>query len=179
MNLSIQCNSSKLIGTLIVLAAIAGCATPAPPPAAPAPAPRVVVAPPVTPAPPVVTPSPSPIVVVPKPDPTPPTAANDGPGEKDLVDGMNLYESGDYKGAQRKFLSAQSAASDTSMTKQTSMKMLAFTYCVTSQKVPCRQQFNNLLKLNPKFELTKSEAGHPLWGPVFAQAKKDQVAVKK
>jgi hypothetical protein len=180
MNLSIKYKKSTIVSSFVIIAALSGCATTAPEPAAPPAVKPIVVAPPppvAAPAP--VAPAPTPIVVVPKTDPTPPVASNDGPGEKDLADGMALYDSGDYRGAQRKLLAAQNAASETSMTKQTSMKMLAFTYCLTNQRAPCRQQFNNLLKLNPKFELTKSEAGHPLWGPVFVQAKKDQLAVKK
>jgi hypothetical protein len=179
MNLSIKHKKSALAATFAMVAAMSGCVTPPPEVAAPSAPKPVVVSPPPEVAPVPAAPTPTPIVVVPKADPTPPTATNDGPGEKDLADGINLYDSGDYKGAQRKLLAAQNAASEASMTKQTSMKLLAFTYCLTNQRVTCRQQFNSLLKLNPKFELTKSEAGHPLWGPVFAQAKKDQTAVKK
>ncbi len=179
MKLSIKNKHPKSLSALFLMAVLAGCETPPTVPPTPpvAVSPPVVAPPPV--APPPAAPPPTAIVVVPKTDPTPPTAANDGPGEKDLAEGQNLYDSGDYKGAQRKLLAAQNAAGDATLTKQTSMKLLAFTYCLTNQRVQCKQQFTNLLKINPKFELTKSEAGHPLWGPVFAQTKKEQAAVKR
>jgi hypothetical protein len=35
----------------------------------------------------------------------------------------------------------------------------------------CYESFRRALALNPKFELTAAEAGHPVWGPVFRSAK--------
>jgi hypothetical protein len=86
-------------------------------------------------------------------------------------EGKELYERGDYRGAIRKLISARDAADDTPVVKQNSLKYLAFSYCVTSQKPLCKAQFSSLLKLSPSFELSRGEAGHPLWGPVFKEAK--------
>jgi hypothetical protein len=97
--------------------------------------------------------------------------------EQLLADGKDLYDKGDYKSAIRKLGAARDAADDSSATKQNSLKLLAFSYCVTNQKPLCKQQFTSLLKLAPAFQLSRGEAGHPLWGPVFKEAK-DQKDIK-
>jgi hypothetical protein len=91
--------------------------------------------------------------------------------EQLLAEGTELYEKGDYKGAIRKLQSAKDAASDASAIQQNSLKYLAFSYCVTGQKALCKVQFVSLLKMTPEFQLSRAEAGHPLWGPVFKEAK--------
>jgi DNA mismatch repair ATPase MutL len=117
-------------------------------------------------------PTPSPAASTPptKPsEPTPETAASKA--EQLLTEGTELYEKGDYKGAIRKLQASRDGSDDTSTTKQNSLRLLAFSYCVTSQRALCKAQFTSLLKLNPSFELSRAEAGHPLWGPVFKEAK--------
>jgi hypothetical protein len=91
--------------------------------------------------------------------------------EQLLAEGKDLYDKGDYKGAVRKLSAARDAVDDSSVVKQNSLKFLAFSYCVTNQKPLCKQQFISLLKLAPAFQLSRGEAGHPLWGPVFKEAK--------
>jgi hypothetical protein len=91
--------------------------------------------------------------------------------EQLFTEGKELYEKGDYRGAIRKLTSARDGADDNAVVKQNSLKYLAFSYCVTSQRPLCKVQFSSLLKLSPTFELSRGEAGHPLWGPVFKEAK--------
>lgn len=91
--------------------------------------------------------------------------------EQLLTEGTELYEKGDYKGAIRKLVLARDSADETSATKQDSLRLLAFSYCVTGQRPLCKTQFSNLLKMAPDFQLSRAEAGHPLWGPVFKEAK--------
>ncbi len=88
-----------------------------------------------------------------------------------LTEGTELYDKGDYKGAIRKLQLASESADDTTSTKQDSLRLLAFSYCVTGQRALCKTQFSNLLKITPDFQLSRAEAGHPLWGPVFKEAK--------
>ncbi|WP_395823315.1 TssQ family T6SS-associated lipoprotein [Collimonas sp.] len=52
------------------------------------------------------------------------------------------------------------------------LKYMAFSYCVTSSRKLCRQQFEKALKPDPDFDLTSGQKGHPCWGAVFNQAKK-------
>jgi hypothetical protein len=91
--------------------------------------------------------------------------------EQLFAEGKELYEKGDYRGAIRKLTSARDGSDDAIAVKQNSLKYLAFSYCVTSQRPLCKMQFASLLKLSPAFELSRGEAGHPLWGPVFKEAK--------
>jgi hypothetical protein len=91
--------------------------------------------------------------------------------EQLFAEGKDLYERGDYKNAIRKLGAARDAADDNAVIKQNSLKYLAFSYCVSNQKPLCKNQFTTLLKLAPAFQLSRGEAGHPLWGPVFKEVK--------
>jgi hypothetical protein len=99
--------------------------------------------------------------------------------EQLFTEGRELYEKGDYRGAIRKLTSARDGADDAPVVKKNSLKYLAFSYCVTSQRPLCKAQFSSLLKLSPSFELSRGEAGHPLWGPVFKEAKTGAVKSSK
>ncbi len=50
-------------------------------------------------------------------------------------------------------------------------KHVAFINCASSRELPCREQFQAILKADPKFELAANEASHPLWGPVWRSVK--------
>jgi hypothetical protein len=50
-------------------------------------------------------------------------------------------------------------------------KYLAFMHCAQSREKQCRTEFRKALVLNPEFELTPAESGHPSWGPVFRSLK--------
>lgn len=51
-------------------------------------------------------------------------------------------------------------------------KTLAFTYCVTQRTKLCEQSFGHALAVEPRFELSRAERGHPLWGPVFTRVQR-------
>ena len=51
------------------------------------------------------------------------------------------------------------------------LKYLAFSYCVMQNYSKCRHAFDMALSVDADFELGPSEGGHPMWGPVFEQAK--------
>jgi hypothetical protein len=87
-----------------------------------------------------------------------------------LRDGIRLYNEGDFNGAIKR-LSARDVNTGPTATRVTALKYLAFSYCVTSRPAPCRQAFERALRLDPGFDLAPGEHGHPLWGPVFTQAK--------
>jgi hypothetical protein len=87
-----------------------------------------------------------------------------------LREGIKLYDEGDYNGAIRK-LSSREVANGSVSARVTALKYTAFSYCVTSRPAQCQQAFEKALRLDPKFELSPGEHGHPLWGPVFAKAR--------
>lgn len=88
-----------------------------------------------------------------------------------LREGIKLYDEGDFNGAIRRLALADVPAEPLA-TRLTALKYTAFSYCVTNRPAPCRQAFDKALKLDPGFDLGPGEHSHPLWGPVFARAKK-------
>ncbi|MBJ2159941.1 TssQ family T6SS-associated lipoprotein [Variovorax sp. IB41] len=57
-------------------------------------------------------------------------------------------------------------------TRQSAMKLEAFSYCVSNQIPECRTQFRKILDVFPNFELNVAERKHPVWGPAFEAAKR-------
>jgi hypothetical protein len=88
-----------------------------------------------------------------------------------LREGIKLYDEGDFNGAIRRLALADVPAEPLAA-RLTALKYTAFSYCVTNRPGPCRQAFDKALKLDPGFDLGPGEHSHPLWGPVFARAKK-------
>lgn len=98
------------------------------------------------------------------------SAATD-PGRRKLAEGVELYEAGNFAGAIR-VLSAPEIEQSDSATRVEAGKYLAFSYCVTNRRTLCRRTFDRVLTIDSGFALKPAEAGHPLWGPVFVQARK-------
>lgn len=88
-----------------------------------------------------------------------------------LREGIKLYDDGDFNGAIRRFALVDVAAEPVP-NRLIALKYTAFSYCVTARPGPCRQAFDKAIKLDPSFDLGPGEHSHPLWGPVFARAKK-------
>jgi hypothetical protein len=154
------------IASAVCLIALIGCQAPGPAPSAtPQAAPQEVAKP----APPV------PVPVPPPPPPAPtPTAA-----ELALSDGIALYDAGDFNGAIQRLQGAkeiwdasQPRDSKVTTTRLAAHKYLAFSYCVTSRRNQCRQQFVDAIRLDPSFDLEPAEKTHPIWGPEFERARK-------
>jgi hypothetical protein len=96
------------------------------------------------------------------------------PAEQQLAEADALYKQGDYGAAIKRLQSAPNIWNDTNDVRIRGHKLLAFNYCVTNQRVLCRQQFSRILDISPNFELSPAEAGHPIWGGEFKQAKRQQ-----
>lgn len=88
-----------------------------------------------------------------------------------LAEGIERYESGDYVGAIRS-LNAGEIAGANPATRVEAEKYLAFSYCLTDRRTLCREAFDRALAMDSGFRLQPAEAGHPLWGPVYVQARK-------
>jgi len=93
------------------------------------------------------------------------------PGRAKLAEGVDRYDAGDFGSAIRALNAPEIDQSDIA-TRVEAGKYLAFSYCVTNRRTLCRKTFDRVLALDPAFALKPAEAGHPLWGPVFAQARK-------
>jgi len=94
------------------------------------------------------------------------------PAEKALLAGMRAYEDGQYPQAEQSLNQALAAGLASAKDRAAARKYLAFIYC-TSNRVPaCEAQFRAARGDDPGFALSKAEAGHPQWGPVYQRVQR-------
>ena len=91
--------------------------------------------------------------------------------EQELSIGIRAYEDGNYKNALKHLQGALDEGLILNSDKAVAHKYLAFVHCAHGRETQCKQEFRELLELNPKFELEPAEAGHPAWGPAFKSVK--------
>ncbi len=91
--------------------------------------------------------------------------------EQKLALGIESYEEGDYKFSLEALREAEKMGLSRKDDKINVHKYLAFIYCITDRKNQCRHEFEDVLEVDPKFDLEAAEAGHPIWGPVFRGVK--------
>lgn len=94
--------------------------------------------------------------------------------EQEMNLGIHNYEDGNYKIAAGNLQNALDGGLTSLADQLVAHKYLAFIYCVSGEKLACRGEFKRILKIDPKFQLTPAEAGHPLWGPVFRAVKAEE-----
>lgn len=87
-----------------------------------------------------------------------------------LVEGIRLYESGNFEEAIAVLDAPRLQAAPDAMRVE-ALKYTAFSYCVTERYAQCRQAFDLALGIDAGFALRPNERGHPMWGPVFEEAK--------
>jgi Tfp pilus assembly protein PilF len=91
-------------------------------------------------------------------------------GSATLGIGVRQYDDGDYADAARNVQSAiDLGLTDTERAR--AYKYLAFMHCASNRERACREAFRKALNINPDFQLSPAEAGHPVWGPIFASMK--------
>ncbi len=82
------------------------------------------------------------------------------------------YDSGDYGRTIALLSHAKEIDGADINTQVAAHKLLAFSYCVTNRVAQCRAEFSRILDLNPRFDLSAAEKGHPIWGPAFEYARR-------
>jgi len=87
-----------------------------------------------------------------------------------MVDGIRRYDDGEFADAIAVLDQPEIRSAPFAMRLE-ALKVIAFSYCVTQHPDECRQAFDTALAIDPDFALGKGEGGHPMWGPVFEQAK--------
>jgi Tfp pilus assembly protein PilF len=92
------------------------------------------------------------------------------PGERALLAGWRAYDDAQYPEAERELKAALAAGLQSARDKATAHKLLAFIYCTSERVAACEQSFRAARSADPAFALTRAEAGHPLWGPVYRKA---------
>ena len=91
--------------------------------------------------------------------------------EQMLADGMVKYNGGDYDAAIRLMDGALKEGLSDKADKVRAMKHIAFSLCLKERFRECRAQFVKIYAVDPAFDLTPAEVGHPSWAKTFAAAK--------
>lgn len=89
------------------------------------------------------------------------------PAEKALLSGIRAYDDGQYAEAEKQLGVALKTNLASAKDRAAAHKYLAFIYCTSNRPSECAAAFRAARQADPTFALTKSEAGHPLWGPVY------------
>jgi Tfp pilus assembly protein PilF len=91
----------------------------------------------------------------------------DRPGERALFDGMRAYDDGQYDNAEKALRQALDQPLAHPRDRATAHKLLAFVACTSQRMADCEAQFRAARAADPQFVLSRAEAGHPQWGPVY------------
>ena len=86
---------------------------------------------------------------------------------ENLAQGVEQYNAGKYLEAQRNLQAALDHGVLSRPEQGNARKHLAFIHCASGREAQCRDEFRKALEIDPNFDLTMAEAGHPIWGPVY------------
>lgn len=107
------------------------------------------------------------------PPPTPPEPGGglaelmERPAERLLFEGIRAYDDGQYAAAETALRQALRAGLRSGRDQASAHKLLAFITCASQRLAECEAAFRAARAADPAFALSRSEAGHPLWGPVY------------
>lgn len=103
------------------------------------------------------------------PPPAPPAGLTDlldRPGERALFDALRAYDDAQYGNAEAALRQALAAGLRSARDRATAHKLLAFITCTSERLAECEASFRAARGADPAFALSRSEAGHPVWGAV-------------
>jgi Tfp pilus assembly protein PilF len=89
------------------------------------------------------------------------------PAERALLAGLRAYEDGQYGDAERELNKALNTGLVSAGDRAVANKHLAFVYCTSQREKACADAFRAARVADSGFALSRAEAGHPLWGPVY------------
>ena len=91
--------------------------------------------------------------------------------EQMLADGLVKYNAGDYDASIKLLEAALKEGLAEKADKVRAMKHIAFSECLKQRYRECRAEFIRIYDVDPAFDLTPAEVGHPSWTKTFASAK--------
>lgn len=91
--------------------------------------------------------------------------------EQMLVDGLVKYDAGDFEEAFKLLDGAFKEGLKEKKDQVRALKHAAFCLCLMNRWPECRAEFMRIYDIDPEFDLTPAEAGHPSWTKTFAGAK--------
>jgi hypothetical protein len=89
------------------------------------------------------------------------------PAERALLAGLKAYDDAQYEPAEGQFKQALAAGLASPKDRAEAHKRLAFIHCAAGRLAECEAEFRLARVADPAFALDRSEAGHPVWGPVY------------
>lgn len=89
------------------------------------------------------------------------------PAERALLAGWRAYDDGQYADAERELKAALAAGLPSARDRAAAHKWLAFVQCTSQRTAECEQSFRAARAADPGFALSRAEAGHPQWAPVY------------
>jgi Tfp pilus assembly protein PilF len=87
-----------------------------------------------------------------------------------LSTGLHQFDDGDYADSAKNLQGAIDRGLP-NKERANAHKHLAFIHCASNRERLCRDEFRRALAFAPSLELAPSEAGHPVWGPIFRSVK--------
>ncbi len=93
------------------------------------------------------------------------------PAERALMGAMRAYDDADYAAVERQANEAMKLGLRSSRDVATAHKLRAFVYCTSNRLAACEAEFRAARVADPNFVLSKAEAGHPVWGPVYVKSR--------
>jgi len=91
-------------------------------------------------------------------------------GDQALAQGVLMYQSAKYDVAETVLKTAVKQGLSSNAETARAHKFLAFIYCTSKREALCAAAFKQARQSDPNFELSKAEAGHPIWGPVYRKS---------
>ena len=93
------------------------------------------------------------------------------PAERALMGAMRAYDDADYPAVERQANEAMKLGLRSNRDVATAHKLRAFVYCTSNRLAACEAEFRAARTADPGFVLSKAEAGHPVWGPVYVKSR--------
>lgn len=93
------------------------------------------------------------------------------PAEKALLAGLRAYDDAQYPAAEQQLKDALKLGLVARRDRAAAHKQLAFIYCTSARLPACEGAFRAARAEDPQFALTRAEAGHPQWGPVWQRVR--------
>jgi Tfp pilus assembly protein PilF len=93
------------------------------------------------------------------------------PAERALMGALRAYDDADYPTVERQANEAMKLGLRSTRDVATAHKLRAFVYCTSNRLAACEAEFRAARVADPAFVLSKAEAGHPVWGPVYLKSR--------
>jgi Tfp pilus assembly protein PilF len=99
------------------------------------------------------------------------TELTERPAERALMGAMRAYDDADYPAVERQANEAMKLGLRSARDVATAHKLRAFVYCTSNRLAACEAEFRAARAADPAFVLSRAEAGHPVWGPVYLKSR--------